>query len=104
MKLLALFRQLWHRTEGYIVTTETIIHATLTVCALVVGVTALRVALLFFFLDAAEALASRESGFTFTGTFITVSVIPAPPFPDVGPVFDPGERPTLEDASKEDGI
>ena len=108
MKLLTLFKRLWRGTDGYIVTTETIIHATLTVSALVVGITAVRIALLFFFLDAAEGLASRESGFTFTApasVFVTVRVFPDTlVFPDVGPVFDPGERPVPTNASKEDGV
>ena len=108
MKLLTLIRKLWRGTDGYIVTTETIIHATLMVCALVVGITALRIAVLFFFLDAAEALASRESGFATTSApdFITVRVFPGPPFtfPDVGPIFDAGERPVPAPATKEDGV
>jgi len=108
MKLLTLIKRLWRGTDGYIVTTETIIHATLTVCALVVGITAVRIALLFFFLDAAEALASREAGLTFSppaSVFVTVRVFPDTlTFPDVGPILDPGERPVPAAASKEDGV
>lgn len=55
----------WRDTRGFLISTEQIIWVTLVVCAMVVGVAALRTVVRSLFLDAAEALASRENGFVF---------------------------------------
>lgn len=86
-------------TDGFIVTTESILWTTVTVCILVVGIAAVRTAILFLFIDAAEAVASRESGFVFDPVvpdgLVMQRIYPDPPgtFPVVGPVIPPADRP-----------
>lgn len=96
--LVALF---WRDTRGFLISTEQIVWLTLVVCAMVVGVAALREAVRSLFLDAAEALASRENGFVFlvdndpsTGTtnplvnrVVSNSQNPVFGFPDLQPLL-----------------
>lgn len=101
--------------DGYVISTESVITATLTICALVIGATALRVVILFVFIDAAEALASRENLTPSTdANFIAAQTVIGPTqvapigdkfFPDVGPLINDmvGDnfRPRPTDATKE---
>jgi len=87
--------------------TESVIWTTLTVCALVVALAAVRVAILFLFVDAAESLASRENGFTFGAVtpngLVMQRIYPNPPgtFPTVGSVIPTADRPQPVAATKE---
>lgn len=87
-------------SDGFVLTTESILWTSLTVCALVVGLATVRTAILFLFVDAAEALASRENGFVFgpvvQNGLVMTRIYPNPPgtFPTVGDLIPPADRPS----------
>jgi hypothetical protein len=99
LPILLRFRRFLRRTDGFVLTTESVLWTTLTVCALVVGLAAVRTAILFLFVDAAEALASRENGFVFDPVvpngLVMQRIYPNPPgtFPTVGDLIPPADRP-----------
>ena len=107
MRLLHQIKRFLRRADGFIITTESILWTTLTICALVVGLAALRVAILFVFVDASEAVASRENGFVFgpvvPNGLVMQRIYPNPPgtFPAVGSTIPPADRPAPSDATKE---
>lgn len=85
--------------EGYVLATESVIWTTLTVCGLVVGLAAVRAAILFLFVGAAESLASRENGFVFgpvvPNGLVMQRIYPNSPgtFPAVGSLIPKADRP-----------
>ena len=102
-------RAIWRflkNNDGYMIASESVIVATLTVCALVVGVAAVRVAVLFVFIDAAESLASREN-LTPEADVLTTDTIVGPTLEDaefptgIGSLIPDDDRPQPVDASKE---
>ncbi len=109
MRFTAKIKRFLQRNDGFMISTETIVWVTLTVCVLVVGITALRIVVRSLFLDAAESLASRESGFVFmelgpnaNAPFLTTRISNSSPpgtFPAIGPLLP--SRPTPTPASKE---
>jgi hypothetical protein len=99
--------RLLRSSDGFVITTESVVWATLTVCALVVGIAALRIVILFLFVATAESLASRENGFVFDpvvpGGLVMQRIYPDPPgtFPAVGDQIPPASRPAPNNPTTE---
>lgn len=107
MRRLQFLVRFFRNSDGFVLTTESIVWATLTICALVVGLAALRTAILFLFVDAAEAVASRENGFVFDPVvpngLVMQRIYPNPPgtFPTVGDLIPAPDRPMPVDPTTE---